>query len=128
MFEKGNKKGKRFGEGQPTGLGGRPKKITLTLKEEGYAESQVYDTMKVLLAQSIADLEKISKDKTGQYTALETVCAGAIVSNHKRKTQYNVLQLVERIWGKPKEKVEGNFTGTIELTMDLGGEHGKPKD
>src|SRR5438067_246032 len=112
-FEKGNKQGKRFGSGQPINLKGRPKKLLTTLKEDGYTEAQVMDTLKVIFSLSIEELQRIQK--SSKHTALERTIAAAVVSGFKKRSQYNIMQIIERLYGKPKESVDHNLNGKVKV-------------
>jgi hypothetical protein len=119
MFQKGNKHGKKFGKGQPTDKGGRPKKLLTKLKDLGYKEAEVMDTLKVLFALGIDELSVIDKDE--KYSALERTIAAAIVSGHKKRSLYAIMQIIERVFGKPKESVDHNLNGKVKVTLNLGG-------
>ena len=62
-FEKGNKVGLRFGEGQPKNKGGRKKKIYSILKKTGYSREEILDVFQELIWSNEAGLNKLLANK-----------------------------------------------------------------
>jgi hypothetical protein len=118
-FKKGHKHGVRFGSGQPINKKGRPRKLLTTLKNQGYKESQVMQTLNTLFALGIDELQKIESGE--EYTALERTIAAAIVSGLEKRDQTNIMQILERTLGKPKQSMDHNLQGKVKVTFKLGG-------
>lgn len=118
-FEEGNKIGNRFKPGESGNPNGRPKKLVTQLKEIGYKQSEVNDTLQVLFALGEDELKVI--EKSTEHTMIERTVASALLNGLKKKSLYNVLQLLERVYGRPKETIDQTINGKVKVTMNLGG-------
>ena len=76
-FEKGNKKGVRFGSGQDPTKGGRPKKMVTRFKEIGYSKDQVRQTYSSIAALNEIELDSVINDK--ESTILEIAVSKAFL-------------------------------------------------
>ncbi len=103
--------------GQTGNPNGRPKKLLTQFKDIGYTPSQVNDTLQVLLAMGIDELKQIAADEA--HTALERIVAGSIVNGHSKRSLYNLMSILDRAHGKPKESQEHNFGDGASFTLNL---------
>lgn len=123
-FEPGNKLGKKIQPGEVKNPDGRPKKYLTTLKDMGYKMSEVEDTLKVLFILDEGELKKVAADKKA--TILERTIAKAFLKGLKGGSLFNIMQVLERTFGKPRETVDHNLKTSYNITLDLG--NGKPKN
>ena len=133
-FEKGNKKGVRFGSGQDPTKGGRPKKMLTKFKETGYSKGQVRDTYSAIAGLTIEELQDVIDDRTT--TVLEKVIATSFKTaidnkdkgyNHiqsivelfaDKATQHNVtkLETVVKYDGKSDEELDALIKKKMEFS------------
>jgi hypothetical protein len=105
--------------GQSGNPNGRPKKIVTKLKELGYSKDDINQTYMNMCAMNRKELEAIDKDRTGDYTIIEQIIAGALVKAHDKNSLYNLETLVTRVHGKPKETVDNNIKTDEPITITL---------
>jgi len=105
--------------GQSGNPNGRPKKIVTKLKELGYSKDDINQTYMNMCAMNRKELEAIDKDRTGNYTIIEQIIAGALVKAHDKNSLYNLETLVTRVHGKPKETVDNNIKTDEPITITL---------
>lgn len=102
-----------FVKGQSGNPNGRPRKFTSILKDIGYKQSEINDTIQNMLGMTIDELKVIAQDENT--TILEKTVANALFRSFKKGSLYSVETLITRLYGKPKEQVsvDGNmnFTG-----------------
>ena len=98
---------------------GRPKKIITQLKDIGYSKDDINQTYMNMCGMTRQELEAIDKDKTGQYTIIEQIIAGALVKAHDKNSLFNIETLVTRVHGKPKETVDNNIKTDEPITITL---------
>ncbi len=89
---------------------GRPRKFILELKEQGYKLSEVTDSIEILISMTEQELIDINRNENS--TVLEKVVASAILKSLKRGDLFSIETLLNRAYGKPKEKVEADITIT----------------
>jgi hypothetical protein len=89
---------------------GRPRKFVTTLKEQGYKLSEVTDSIEVLISMTPDELQKIFDNPKS--TVLEKVVASAIIKSIKQGDLNSIETLLNRAYGKPKEKMEADITIT----------------
>lgn len=94
---------------------GRPKKFVTLLKEQGYKQSEVEDTIRAMLAMTIEELRAVFENKAA--TILEKTIANAMKRSLEKGTLYSVETLLTRVYGKPKEQVHQTNEGTIEVVF-----------
>lgn len=94
-----------FKKGDPNiNRNGRPRKFILELKEQGYKLSEVTDTIEVLISMTEGELKDIQENPNS--TVLEKVVTSAILKSIQRGDLISIETLLNRAYGKPKEKIE----------------------
>lgn len=93
-----------FVKGQSGNPSGRPKKFTTLLKEQGYKQSEINDTIQTMLSFTIDEL-KIVHD-SDEATILEKTIANALYRSFKKGSLYSIETLLTRSFGKPKEQLD----------------------
>lgn len=88
---------------------GRPKKFITLLKEKGYKVSEINDTIQILMSLTLEELIKI--DENPNATVLEKTIASAIKKGISKGNLENMETLLNRVYGKPKEKVDITTNG-----------------
>lgn len=83
---------------------GAPKKLNTTLKEHGYTNRQISDTILNLLALTKNEIERIAGDE--ELTMLERMISKALIRDLNRGSLKNFESLINRAIGKPKERIE----------------------
>lgn len=86
---------------------GRPRKFILELKEQGYKLSEVTDSIEILISMTEKELIDIFKNENS--TVLEKVVSSAILKSLKRGDLFSIETLLNRAYGKPKEKMEADI-------------------
>lgn len=107
-----------FVKGQSGNPNGRPKKYTTLLREYGYKQHEINDTINSLLSLSLDELKVIHDDANA--TILEKTIANALYKSWKKGSLYSIETLLTRSFGKPRETLEidadVNITGVqIEI-------------
>tara|TARA_R110000787_G_scaffold74970_4_gene166296 strand:- start:3469 stop:3834 length:366 start_codon:yes stop_codon:yes gene_type:complete len=96
---------------------GRPKKFTTILKDNGYKISEINDTIQVMLAMSVKELETVEKyDKA---TVLERTIAKAMLKSLKNGSLYSMETLLSRTFGQPKQEMSTEITLPQPLFPDV---------
>ena len=115
------------GEDKRRNIKGRPRKFILELKDQGYKLSEVTDSIEVLISRTEDELKDIYDNPNS--TVLEKVVSSAILKSIKRGDMTSIETLLNRAYGKAKEKEEQEITinsHNIKLkfgnTEDNGGE------
>jgi hypothetical protein len=110
--------GVKFKKGESGNPSGRPKKFVTLLKEQGYKQSEVNDTIQSMLSLSIDELKQIHDDSDA--TILEKTIANALYKSWRKGSLYSIETLLTRTYGKPKETIDidadVNFSG-IEIEI-----------
>jgi hypothetical protein len=101
-----------FQKGQSGNPNGRPKKFVTLLKENGYKQSEINDTIQSLMALTIDELKAVHEDKDA--TILEKTIANALFKSWKKGSLYSIETLLSRTFGKPKEQME--LDGNVNIT------------
>ncbi len=101
-----------FQKGQSGNPNGRPKKYTTLLKEMGYKQSEINDTIQNMLAMSVDELHEVVMDNSS--TILEKTVANALYKSFKKGSLYSIDTLLSRVYGKPREQLQ--VDGSINIT------------
>lgn len=96
-------------------LKGVPRKYINTLKENGYTQQEVKATIMVLMSMNLQELSEIWNNK--QSDTLLLTLAGAIKRGIEKGSIYTIQQLLEMVFGKPKESVQTEHDGKIEVVF-----------
>lgn len=94
----------RFKKGQSGNPAGRPPKFLSTLKDQGYKQAEVNDTMRVVLSMQDIELSKIDKDPRA--TILERILAKALIKARKNGNLRDLESVITRPFGAPKQVIE----------------------
>jgi hypothetical protein len=99
----------RWQKGESGNPNGRPKKVVLSLKKEGYKLAEINDTIQLLCSMTLEELKKVwDNPKT---TALEKTIIAALRKGIEKGQLVNVETLLNRVYGKPKESVDITTAG-----------------
>lgn len=102
----------------PNPNGRKPKLITL-LKNEGYSQSEVNDTILQMLALTEQDLNSVAENQNS--TILELTISRALLNSAKKGSLYALESLLNRSIGLPKITQDVNIESKeILITLDLG--------
>jgi hypothetical protein len=96
------------GDDKRRNIKGRPRKFILELKDQGYKLSEVTDSIEVLISMTEEELTDIFNNPNS--TVLEKVVSSAILKSIKRGDMTSIETLLNRAYGKAKEKVEQEIT------------------
>jgi len=88
---------------------GRPLKPVLQMKVEGYKLHEINDTIQAMCSMDLDQLRKIWENPKS--TVLERTIAAALRKGIEKGTLQNVETLLDRVYGKPKEKVDITTNG-----------------
>lgn len=95
---------------------GRPRKLAVQLKAQGYNLSEINDTLMVLLSLTVDELKKVHDNPDS--TVLEKAVANAIYNSIKKGSLWNIETILTRALGRPKEMVESSGTQTIKVVYE----------
>jgi hypothetical protein len=88
---------------------GRPKKPVLQMKVEGYKLHEINDTIQAMCSMDLDQLRKIWDNPKS--TVLEKTIAAALRKGIEKGSLQNVETLLDRVYGKPKEKMDITTNG-----------------
>lgn len=108
----------RWKKGESGNPNGRPRKFTTTLKLQGYTQQEINDTILVMLQMSMDELKAVWDDKNA--SALELTIASAIRKSITRGSLYSIDNLINRVYGRPKETTDLTLNKGYEITLHLG--------
>jgi hypothetical protein len=100
-----------FEKGKSGNPKGRPRKYISTLKEHGYKLSEVNDTIQVMMSLTVDELKAVWDDPNR--TVMEKTIAGAIRKGLANGSLYAMDTLMNRVYGKPIEKLDVEQMTTI---------------
>lgn len=104
-----------FKKGQSGNPNGRPRKFVCVLKEQGYKQSEINDTIQVMMAMTVDELKSVWNNPDA--TVMEKTIASAIKKSIEKGSLYSLETLLTRVYGKPKEQVD--LTNTGEMTIKV---------
>ena len=105
----------KFKKGVSGNPNGRPKKFTSLLKDYGYKQSEINDTIQNMLSMVMEDLlDLVKSDDT---TILEKTIANALYRSYKKGSLYSIDNLLTRVYGKPKEQYDIQQDTRIEVVF-----------
>jgi len=94
----------RWKPGESGNPKGRPKKPVLQMKIAGYKLAEINDTIQSMCSMTADELKKIWENP--QATILEKTIASALRTGIEKGNLDSVETLLNRVYGKPKEKVD----------------------
>lgn len=94
----------RWKKGESGNPKGRPKKIALQLKREGYSLWEINDTIQQMVSLELDDLKEIYQNPKA--TILEKTIAAALKKGLQKGDLNSIETLLNRVYGKPKEKMD----------------------
>jgi hypothetical protein len=94
----------RWKPGESGNPKGRPKKPVLQMKVQGYKLCEINDTIQLMCSMTADELKKIWENP--QATILEKTIASALRKGIEKGNLDSVETLLNRVYGKPKEKVD----------------------
>lgn len=102
-------------KGETRNPNGRPRKYVSELRAQGYKLSEVNDAIQVLMSMTIDELKEVYTNPKA--TVLEKTIASAIRKSIEKGSLYSIETLLTRVYGKPKEQVDLNASGGMEIKV-----------
>lgn len=96
---------------------GRPKKLVPSMKMEGYKLVEINDTIQHIISMNQEQLKSVMDNPKA--TILERSVANALMMSFKKGTLENIETLLNRVYGKPKEKVEMETKGETNIKIQI---------
>jgi hypothetical protein len=106
---------KPFKKGDIGNPNGRPRKYVSELRAQGYKLSEVNDAIQVLMSMTIDELKEVYSNPKA--TVLEKTIASAIRKSIEKGSLYSIETLLTRVYGKPKEQMDLNASGGMEIKV-----------
>jgi hypothetical protein len=109
----------KFKKGVSGNPNGRPRKFTTSLKEDGYRQSEINDTIQVMLAMTPEELKSVVSSP--EATVLEITIASAIRKSIQQGNLASIETLITRLYGRPKDVIDADIKtdSTIKVTLLL---------
>jgi hypothetical protein len=101
--------------GETRNPNGRPRKYVSELRAQGYKLSEVNDAIQVLMSMTIDELKEVYTNPKA--TVLEKTIASAIRKSIEKGSLYSIETLLTRVYGKPKEQVDLNASGGMDIRV-----------
>jgi hypothetical protein len=98
------KGGVKFGSGQPTNLGGRPKKIYTILKEKGFSEDDIKTCFKEIAFYDKKELLEVVN--RSDVPVITIVVANAFINAASKGKWTYIKEIMEHIIGRPVQRNE----------------------
>ena len=108
----------KWKKGQSGNPAGRKKKFITIAKEEGYALTEINDAIQQILGMQIHELREIGENPKA--TILEKTVAKALYTSYSKGKLDNLETLLSRVFGKPKQQIDGNIEGEITVKFQDG--------
>lgn len=102
----------KFKKGQSGNPNGRPRKFVCVLKEQGYKQSEINDTIQVMMSMTLDELKAVWDNPDA--TVMEKTIASAIKKSIEKGSLYSIETLLTRVYGRPKEIIQQS--GEITIT------------
>jgi hypothetical protein len=96
---------------------GRPKKLVPSMKVEGYKLTEINDTIQSIISMTVEELKKVWDNPKS--TILEKTVAGALKKSLEKGNLESVETLINRVYGKPKEKIEMETKGETNIRIQI---------
>ncbi len=106
---------KRWEKGESGNPKGRPRKMVSKLKIDGYKLTEINDTIQTMVSMTYAELKSVWDNDNA--TILEKTIAGALRKSLADGELYSIETLLNRVYGKPKEKVEVQAQAIIKVVF-----------
>jgi hypothetical protein len=101
--------------GETRNPNGRPRKYVSELRAQGYKLGEVNDAIQVLMSMTIDELKEVYTNPKA--TVLEKTIASAIRKSIEKGSLYSIETLLTRVYGKPKEQLDLNASGGMEIKV-----------
>ena len=109
----------KWNKGESGNPNGRPKKYVTILREQGYKQSEINDTIQVMMQMDMDELKAVWDNPKA--TVLEKTIANAMKRSLEKGSLYSIETLLSRVYGKPTEKTENKNENTnIEVKAEFG--------
>lgn len=96
---------------------GQPKKIYTKLKDKGYSKADGMEAMRQLIFHRDNELKDIFQDPNQPW--LTRFIAGQLHKAIVKKDYSAVREIMEYVFGKPLQQMEGSFTANVNSMVDL---------
>ncbi|CAB4136847.1 hypothetical protein UFOVP1479_24 [uncultured Caudovirales phage] len=106
---------RRWSKGESGNPKGRPKKLVPSMKVEGYKLTEINDTIQALVSMNVKDLKSVYENPNA--TILEKTVAAALRKSLEEGDLDSIETLMNRVYGKPKEKMELLSQSIIKVTF-----------
>lgn len=100
-------------KGQSGNPAGRPRKLVSKLKLDGYKLTEINDTIQTMVSMTYDELKKVWDNPNS--TILEKTIAAALRKSLNEGELSSVETLLNRVYGKPKEKMEVQAQAIIKV-------------
>ena len=83
---------------------GRPRKVALQLKSQGYTLIEINDTIKAMCSMNIQELKKVYENTNS--SILEKTIAAALQKGLQKGNLESIETLLNRVYGKPRQDLD----------------------
>lgn len=106
---------KRWSKGESGNPAGRPRKMVSKMKMDGYKLTEINDTIQSMVSMNLQELKGVWDNPNA--TILEKTIAGALRKSLEDGSLDSVETLLNRVYGKPKEKMEVLSQSLIKVSF-----------